>query len=88
MEKIKFKELRTLLSIADRISVCDKKTLQYENFITVKDVPDHYNDLYVCGIGIIESEFYKINECEYSTSGKQHNLVFLPCMEIIMTKLT
>lgn len=30
MEKIKFKELRTLLSITDRISVCDKETLQYE----------------------------------------------------------
>lgn len=88
MEKIKFKELRTLLSIADRISVCDKETLQYKNYITVKDIPEEYNDLYVCGIGIIESEFYKINECEYSTSGKQHNLVFLSCMEIIMTKLT
>lgn len=86
MEKIKFKELRTLLSIADRISVCYKETLQYENFITVKDVPDHYNDLYVCGIGIIESEFYRINECEYSTSGNQHNLVFLPCLEIILTE--
>lgn len=63
MSKMKFRELRERLSVADRISICHKETLQYNNFITIKDVPDSYNDLTVCGIGMIESEFYKSNDC-------------------------
>lgn len=37
MLKIKFRELRERLSTTDRISICHKETLQYKNFITIKD---------------------------------------------------
>ena len=81
---MKFRELRERLSVADRISICHKETLQYNNFITIKDVPDSYNDLTVYGIGIIESEFYKINDFEYSAEGSKENLVLLSCIEIVV----
>lgn len=84
MIKIKFRELRERLSVTDRISICYKETLQYKNFITIKDVPDSYNDLIVYGIGIIESEFYKINDFEYTTEGSNENLVLLSCIEIVV----
>lgn len=81
---MKFRELRERLSVADRISICHKETLQYNNFITIKDVPDSYNDLTVYGIGMIESEFYKINDFEYSAEGSKENLVLLSCIEIVV----
>ena len=59
MPEIKFRELREKLSAIDRISICNKETMQYENFLTIKDVPTIYDDLTVYGIGVIESEFYK-----------------------------
>ena len=83
---MKFKELRYQLSITDRISICCKETLQYQNFITIKDVPELYNDLTVYGIGIIESEFYKINDFEYSAEEKNENLVLLSCVEIVVSQ--
>lgn len=41
---MKFRELRERLSVVDRNSICHKETLQYNNFITIKDVPDLHND--------------------------------------------
>lgn len=84
MSKMKFRELRERLSTTDRISICHKETLQYKNFITIKDVPDLYDDLTIYGIGLIESEFYKINDFEYSAEGKSENLVLLSCVEIVV----
>lgn len=33
---------------------------------------------------IIESEFYKITDFEYSVEGKSENLVLLSCVEIVV----
>lgn len=84
MAKIKFGDLRATLSVIDRISICYKETLQYKNFVTIKDVPNSYDDLTVYGIGGIESEFYKINDFKYSTEGNSENLVLLSCIEIVV----
>lgn len=84
MLEIKFRELREKLSTLDRISICNKETMQYKNFLTIKDVPTIYDDSTVYGIGVIESEFYKINDFEYSTKGKRENLVLLSCIEIVV----
>lgn len=84
MSKMKFRELRERLSATERISICHKETLQYKNFITIKDVPDSYDDLTIYGIGLVESEFYKINDFEYSAEGKSENLVLLSCVEIVV----
>lgn len=84
MSKLKFRELRERLSTTDRISICHKETLKYENFLTAKDVPDFYDDLTVCGVGIIESEFYRTNDFSCAVEGKNEDLVLLPCLEIVV----
>lgn len=53
---LKFKDLRNYVSRIDRISICLKDTLQYENYCCMKDVPDKYDEYYVYGIGMIDSE--------------------------------
>lgn len=81
---IKFRELRSRISATDRLSICNKDTLQYKNFITINDVPALYDDLNVYGIGIIESEFYRTNDFEYSAEGSQEDLVLLSCIEVVV----
>lgn len=49
-------EIRKFVSLADRISVCQKETLDYENFENIRDVPHSYDEQYLFGVGIIESE--------------------------------
>ena len=74
---MKFKELRTILSRTDRMSVCDKDTLSYENFDTISNVPASYDEMLVCGIGLINSEFHKDN--------KSKDITLLPCIEIVVS---
>ena len=76
MKQITFGELRKVLSPNNRLSICDKETLSYENFETVRDVPATYNDLIVCGIGTIESEFKRENP----------GVTLMQCIEIMTTK--
>ena len=54
---LKFKELKKYISRIDRLSVCMRETMQYENYRYLRMVPDRYDELYVYGIGIIDSEF-------------------------------
>lgn len=83
---ITFGELRCYLSQIDRLSICMLETLQYENFIKPKDVPDTYDQYYVYGIGMIDSEFYKTEEESiYTASGKREDLEFVGCMEIMLS---
>lgn len=80
-----FKELRTILSQVDRISVCDRDTTHYQNFLRMADVPKRYDSLYVCGIGRTVSEFYRVNEFQYSVNSGDGWLVLTPCIEIVTT---
>ena len=54
---LRFGELREYISVIDRVSICRQETLQYENYCFIKDVPAKYDELYVYGIGRIQSEF-------------------------------
>ncbi|MGN0522863.1 MAG: hypothetical protein ACI4IG_01150 [Eubacterium sp.] len=74
---MRFKELRSVLSRSDRLSVCDKNTLSYENFDTVSAVSAYYDEMLVCGIGLINSEFSKEN--------KSKDITLLPCIEIVVS---
>ncbi len=56
MNDIKFKDIRNLLSRIDKISICDKESLQYNNYFNINEVPESCDELYVHGIGIIDSE--------------------------------
>ena len=80
---LKFKELRKYLSRIDRLSICMLETLEYKNYIWLKHVPEEYDDLYVYGIGMIESEFYE--EHGYKAEGDRENLTLATCMEIMLS---
>lgn len=56
MNDIKFKDIRNLLSRIDKISICDKDSLQYNNYLNISEVPESCDELYVHGIGLIDSE--------------------------------
>ncbi len=51
-----FGDVRTYVSHTDRISICMAKTLAYENYRCIDEVPDKYNALYLHGFGMIDSE--------------------------------
>ena len=78
MMDLKVKDLRNFVSRIDRISICHKETLNYENHSCMHKVPDKYDDYYVYGIGIIESEVYE--------DGKLAN--FKPHLEIMVSEIT
>lgn len=86
MEGITFRTLRKYISRIDRLSICMKETLEYANYIFLKDVPDIYDDLYVYGIGMIESEFYEVQEHIYAATGDRDNMMILPCIEVMLSK--
>ena len=85
---MRFKELRKTLSSFDRLSICDRDTTNYQNFLRIADVPKHYDSLYVCGIGTTLSEFYRITEFEYSVEKVEGEgrLVLAPCIEVVTVK--
>ena len=86
MECITFGTLRKYISRIERLSICMLETKEYSNYVFLKDVPDRYDDLYVYGIGMIESEFYQVQEQVFVASGDKENLVFLPCIEIVLSE--
>ena len=55
--KMKFKDLKPYISVLDRLSICSRETLMYQNYHCMEEVPDTYDELYVYGIGMIDSEF-------------------------------
>lgn len=83
---ITFGDLRNYLSRIDRLSICMLETMNYENFIWLEDVPDTYNQYYVYGIGMIESEFYQISEYTYAANGEREQLVIVNCIEVMLSK--
>ena len=54
---MRFGELRKYISKIDRVSICMMETLEYKNFQFISQVPSSYDELYVYGIGRIQSEF-------------------------------
>ena len=62
---LKFKKLKKYISVIDRVSICMRETLRYENYRFLRDVPEKYDELYVYGIGMIDSEFKIENPEEY-----------------------
>jgi len=81
-----FKELRKYLSLIDRLSICDKETLNYKNYLYLEEVPESYDDMYVYGIGMIQSEFYKSAPHIYKTEGTRDELVLEYCIEVMLSK--
>ena len=70
MEAIKFGTIRKYCSVIDRVSICRRETLKYENYESIRLVPETYDDKYLFGFGVIESEF---------------DSTFKQCMEIMIS---
>lgn len=83
MEPITFGVIRQYCSRINRISICGKKTLEYQNFRRIEEVPHSYDPLYLYGFGAIESEFYGEGGLADPSAGE---LNFLPCMEFMLSE--
>lgn len=84
---IQFKDFRKYISQIDRVSICMRETLQYENYRYMRDVPEKYDDYYLYGVGLIESEF-KIDESTLESELKDNDIgigyYFAKCIEIVL----
>ena len=49
-------------------------------------MPESYDRYYVYGIGMIDSEFYKIGKAEYVASGEMRDLVIKKCIEVMLSE--
>ena len=86
---MKFKEIKRYISAIDRVSICMYETLRYENYRFIRRVPDKYDEYYVYGIGLIESEFEieedsVTAEVEGNEIGKGYFLS--KCIEIMLSE--
>ena len=57
MQDIKFKDIKKYCSKIDRVSICIYETSEYKNYDKISLVPNLYDEKYLYGFGIIESEF-------------------------------
>ena len=86
---IKFKELRSYISRIDRVSICRKESLCYENFRFITEVPTEYDEWYVYGIGMIDSEFPVeawMPESELEGRRMGNGLFMAKCIEIMVAE--
>jgi len=91
---MKFGEFRKYISKIDRVSICNKDTLSYKNFMFISEVPDSFDDMYLYGIGRIDSEFRADQAPDVavkqgidlgSEEGKTE-IVYAPCIEIMLSE--
>ena len=88
--KMKFKDIRPYISNIDRVSICDKDTLSYVNYQFISDVPESYDDLYLYGIGRIESEFPANKAIDAAVkqgvdpTGSE--IIYAECIEFMLSK--
>ena len=71
-----FLTLRKYLSRIDRISMCIRETLEYENFLCPADIPKSYDKMHVVGIGLAEVEF----------PSPDGDFCILPCIEVMLSR--
>lgn len=91
---MKFGELRKYVSKIDRVSICMKETLEYRNFQFVSQVPESYDELYVYGIGRIQSEFpaREAPDAAFTAFGgrvpddKLDEIILAECIEIMLSE--
>ena len=91
--RIKFGEFRKYISKTDRVSICSKETLSYKNYMFIGDVPDSFDDMYLYGIGRIDSEFCADQApdvavkqgIDLSSEEGKAEIVYAPCIEITLS---
>ena len=80
---MKFKELKNYISLIDPLSICLKETGDYENYKHVGLIPDLYDDYYVYGIGMIETEF-PVSDFPYEANSIE-KICFKTALEIMLS---
>lgn len=83
MAPITFGVIRQYCSRINRVSICMKETLEYQNFRFIEQVPHSFDQFYLYGIGPIYSEFYGGEGIADSSAGE---LNFLPCLELMLSE--
>ena len=89
---MKFKELRKYISKIDRLHILMEETLEYKNFKFISEVPESYDDLYVFGIGMRESEFKASEAIDAALNegidpkADPNKIVFAHCIEIMLSQ--
>ena len=81
-KKITFKEIRKYISWIDRVSVCIVETGSYFNYGSIKEVPESFDEYYLYGIGVIESEFSE----EDGSQEENQSQIYKACMEIVVSE--
>lgn len=74
-KEITFGDIREYCSRIDRISICMKETLTYQNYRFMNQIPHVYDRYYVYGFGMIQSEFED-----------DGSLTFEHCIEFMLTE--
>ncbi len=75
------------LSQTDRLSICWKETMSYENYLCASDVPEQYDVCRIYGISMITGEFYKDGEGRiYAEIGEGRMLSPEYCIEVVLEK--
>lgn len=85
--EITFGDIRKFCSVVDGVSICIFETKSYDNYKSIEDVPSSYNEYYLYGVGVIDSEFF------VDKSGKETANAFLSssinfhmCLEIVLSE--
>ena len=90
VKTMKFVELKPYISRVDRLSICIlDENFGYENYTCIADVPDKYDDMYVVGIGRIESEFEEkaVLPHEKESCAIGDGLHMVECIEIMLSEV-
>lgn len=91
---MKFGEFRKYVSKIDRVSICMRESLSYENYQFIEMVPERYNEYYLYGVGGIQSEFplsevpelvRKLGQ-DKSQEELEQEIVYAECLEIMLSE--
>ena len=55
--QLTFGQIRGLIDKTVRIQVCVQDTLEYEDYLSIREVPHDYDNMKIFGIGLVHSEF-------------------------------
>ncbi len=54
--QLTFGQIRGLIDKTVRIQVCVQDTLEYKDYLSIREVPHDYDDIKIFGIGLVYSE--------------------------------
>lgn len=85
MMNLKFREARKYISVINKVSICMVEDGSPTNYGAIGKVPEDFDDMYVYGFGMIDSEFTKdqLNPIEEKELG-DNRFMFCKCIEFAL----